>query len=503
MRERESSSVLIVVGLAALLLVVIWTSLPPAPAAPPQLPATPGPTATRLPTEQPGTPRGVITQPTRLISRPQVVAGLLGQPPAWRPDISADGRIVLFMYHNQAVVRYDANTGTAQRINPAPRTTAAAIEQYAPAISGDGESVVYFSAGEPDEDLRDACPPGTPGGQPPFCAHLFLRTASGSLLGRVRVGGAWPGSLSTAINADSRFVAFASAWAYEREGVYLYDRIARTVTAISEGDPTDCCSRDNGGRLVDISDDGRLVAFVSDDPDLEGGAENAGPQVYVYDALFKQVQRVSRGPGGVPANGVSGWQRVPNTEGAAETGLALSGDGRHVAFMSTASNLISPLPPACTHWSWAEDNRFNTCRHIYVYDRRLRRTEIVSVSSRGTPADRASQSPAISADGRYVAFLSMASNLVPDVPAECRAWRPACQQVYLHDRETGETVLVSRAADGGWPDGAATGVALSADGRTAVFSSLAGNIVPGAVGNPPLENVYLVDLSQIVGVGGE
>jgi Tol biopolymer transport system component len=108
-------------------------------------------------------------------------------------------------------------------------------------------------------------------------------------------------------------------------------------------------------------------------------------------------------------------------------GLAISGDGRYVAFGSDASNLV----PGDT----------NGESDVFVYDRQTRQTTCVSVSPSGVPGDNYSYDPAVSADGRYVAFFSAASNLVP-------GGTDNSFDVFVRDRQTGQTTRGSVADNG-------------------------------------------------------
>src|SRR5205814_1700648 len=109
---------------------------------------------------------------------------------------------------------------------------------------------------------------------------------------------------------------------------------------------------------------------------------------------------------------------------------------------------------------------------VFVHDRQTRLTERVSVDSAGNQADGESASPALSADGRYVAFSSSATNLVPgDTNGQ--------SDVFVHDRQTRITERVSVDSAGNQADGESASPALSADGRYVAFSSSATNLVPG------------------------
>jgi Tol biopolymer transport system component len=136
---------------------------------------------------------------------------------------------------------------------------------------------------------------------------------------------------------------------------------------------------------------------------------------------------------------------------------SISADGRFVAFISSASNLV----PSDTN------NTFD----VFVRDRMTGQTEIVSVSSQGIQGNNTSAGSCISADGRFVAFHSRASNLVP---SDTNGY----VDVFIHDRMTGQTEIVSVSSQGVQGNGDSYGCALSADGRFVAFRSDASNLVP-------------------------
>ena len=137
---------------------------------------------------------------------------------------------------------------------------------------------------------------------------------------------------------------------------------------------------------------------------------------------------------------------------------ALSANGRFVAFDSGATNLV------------AGDT--NGQQDIFVHDRRTGTTTRVSVDSAGTQANNASVAPALSADGRFVAFETEATNLVAgDTNGQ--------QDIFVHDRRTGTTTRVSVDSAGTQANSECHLAALSADGRFVTFYSEATNLVPG------------------------
>jgi Tol biopolymer transport system component len=137
---------------------------------------------------------------------------------------------------------------------------------------------------------------------------------------------------------------------------------------------------------------------------------------------------------------------------------SISAHGRFVAFASWATNLVP--------------NDTNGGRDIFVRDREVGHTARVSVGSDGAEANAGSMGPSISADGRFVAFRSSASNLVADDTN-------GVDDIFVHDRETGETIRASVTTDGAEADRISYWPRMSADGRFVVFSSDATNLVPG------------------------
>jgi len=147
---------------------------------------------------------------------------------------------------------------------------------------------------------------------------------------------------------------------------------------------------------------------------------------------------------------------------------AVSANGRYVAFSSDATNLV------------AHDT--NRASDIFVRDTVARLTKRVSVSSRGAQANEDSFGPSLSADGRFVAFTSWASNLVPGDTNRCIAVADSfegCGDVFIHDQRTGTTVRVSVSSSGAQGNERSGGGVISADGRHVAFSSWASTLVPG------------------------
>jgi Tol biopolymer transport system component len=201
-----------------------------------------------------------------------------------------------------------------------------------------------------------------------------------------------------AISADGRFVAFESdasnlvtgdtnfCFGQSCRDIFVHDRQSGVTERVS----VDSAGNQGNGfsDSAAISDDGRYVAFTSFDSNLVPGDDNNAIDVFVHDRQSGTTERVSVDSAGVQSNGSSGWMG----------GLAISGDGRHVAFFSDATNLVT--------------GDTNGQRDVFVHDRASGVTARVSVDSADNQGNDFSSDPAISGDGRYVAFYSSATNLV-------------------------------------------------------------------------------------------
>ena len=191
-----------------------------------------------------------------------------------------------------------------------------------------------------------------------------------------------------------------------------------------------------------ISADGRYVAFQSVATNLVPGGVTYGG-VFVHDRQMGITSHVSVDSAGAQVNGGS-------------EDPAISGDGRFVAFASYASNLV----PGDT----------NDATDIFVHDRQTGSIVRVSVDSTGAQALGWSDSPSLSSDGRFVTFHSDAFNLALDNPS---LWGG----IFVHDRQTSATTLVSVNSDGTPGEGLSHSPVISADGRFVAFFSEAANLL--------------------------
>jgi Tol biopolymer transport system component len=257
-------------------------------------------------------------------------------------------------------------------------------------------------------------------------------------------------SNTAALSPDGNYVAFVSSADNLVPGdgnhlsdVFLHHLRTGATTRVSVGDAgqeaeLECLA-------PSVSRDGRRVVFQSDSANLVPGDTNGFADVFLRDIEHGTTSRVSLGMHGNEAE-------LPCFE------PALSADGRTVAFVSYATNLGA---------GWTIG-----IQDVFVRDLVLGTLECVSVGPAGVTANHSSWDPSLSADGRYVAFYSQASNLVPfDANG--------AHDVFVHDRQTGLTEMVSVSSTGAQANGPSVTCQISADGRFVAFTSHAGNLVPG------------------------
>ncbi|MFN2582670.1 MAG: hypothetical protein ABR498_08025 [Candidatus Dormibacteria bacterium] len=202
-----------------------------------------------------------------------------------------------------------------------------------------------------------------------------------------------------------------------------------------------------------VSADGRYSAFYSIASNLTAGASATTAQAYEHDAVTGQTLPVS-----VASDGKLGDK--------ASFASSISDDGRYVAFESDADNLV-----VNDHNQGGADGN-SEGRDAFVHDRLTGTTTRVSVATDGSEGNESSYDPNISADGRYVAFFSDATNLV----ANDTNGFPDC---FLRDMATGATTLVSLASDGSQGNAGSGYCKVTPGGGKVVFTSAATNMIPG------------------------
>ena len=296
-----------------------------------------------------------------------------------------------------------------------------------------------------------------------FAVHP--RTDRASVTGSGTAGSG--ASSAPSISGDGSLIAFASSSTNFVTGVngtqiYVHNRQTNQIEVASR-DSDSSAINEGGGPSSDpsMSADGRFVAFVSLSSNLV--ANVSGQQIYVRDRQTGQTTAVSKSSAGIIGGGTS---HAP----------AISADGRYVAFASASTNLVTGVNGT----------------QIYLHDRELGLTTLISKDNSGTPvfADGASSSPAISSDGQFVAFASLSTNL---------GTAGGNQQIYIHDRLTGANGTTSLVSKDNVPtagNGNSSTPSISGDGRFVAFMSLATNLVTSVGG----QQIYLHDRNT--GVNG-
>ncbi len=327
-----------------------------------------------------------------------------------------------------------------------------------PALSGTARFVAFQSRAD------NLVPGDANGAEDVFVKNL--RTGAITLASTDADGAQSPArSLYPSISATGRYVAFDRLPSFAqppgpdaRTDVFVKDLRTGSLqraSAAADGTPGDA---DSYG-APSLSANGRRVAFSSQAANLLPGDTNDTADVFVKNLRTGGIALASADAAGVPGNSFS---EQPS----------LSADGLHVAFSSRATNL---LPGDDTHG----------VEQVFVKNLRTGAVAAASADAAGALGDDASLNASISADGRFVAFSSAASNLLPGDTN-------GAADVFVKDMQTGAVVLASADAAGNGALGFSGAPALSPDGRFVAFESTAPNLVPGAGGGHA--DVFLRDL---------
>ena len=312
-----------------------------------------------------------------------------------------------------------------------------------PAISGKGRFIAFQS------NATNLVPGDTNG-----VVDVFVHDRQSGATERVSVdsngnqGNAF--SSIAAVSDNGRFVAFTSGASNLVPGdtngtldVFVHDRQSGETERVSVGSSG---SQGNGSSVFPaISGDGRFVAFNSVAANLVPGDTNGVVDIFVHDRQSGATERVSMDSNGNQGNAISSI-------------AAVSDNGRFVAFTSGASNLVS--------------GDTNSSGDVFLHDRRTGATDRFSVDSSGNQGNTDSNFPAISGNGRFVAFISGASNLVSGDTN-------GVVDVFVHDRRGGVTERVSLDSSGKQGNAFSGKAAINHNGRFVAFASSATNLVPG------------------------
>ena len=387
-------------------------------------------------------------EPTRTERNSVSSDGAQPRRPSYTPALSNSGRYVAFTSYNHRLVPHDTNhnsdvfvrdlaTGKTKRASVSATGRQAWARSESPDISASGRFVAFQSRARnltrSDRNKR---------------YDVFVRDLQGKTtrLASIAPNGSHAG-VTPSLSADGRYVAFAGLDDKGATGhIFVRDlkthRTQRVTVSRTGGRPNGHSSTPS------ISGNGRMVAFVSDATNLVAGDTNGTEDVFVRDMKTHRTETVS-------------VSIQPQQEtGGFNVGPSISADGRWVAFQS-GRDLITGDP--------------NGTGGIFRRDLRTNTTERVSVGEAGEPENGPSVGAAISASGRYVAFTSFASNLVPgDTNQEHGI---PVRDVFVRDAQAGTTTRVSVSDAGTQGDSHSVAATISGDGRFAAFQSQATNLV--------------------------
>ncbi len=376
----------------------------------------------------------------------------------WRPSISRDGRFVAFVSYatnlaandfEMDVFVKDTFSGNVVEVSNTQSGGRSNGDSFNPTITPDGRFVVFESYAS-NLVPEDTSPTG----------DIFLRDLQTGTLERISTSSTGTAgndrSYSPSVSDDGRFVAFRSDANNLVDGdtngkgdIFIKDRLTGELSRVSNA--FDGSQGNNHSFEPAISGDGNKVAFRSYASNLVAGTDNNFEDIYVKDLRTGTILRANTSTDGQQGNNAV-W--VPS----------LSYDGRFLSFPSTATNLV----PGDTNAAW----------DVFLKDLNTGETTRVSTTVNGTQANGASNYATISGDGRYVTFLSSASNLVSDDTN-------GKEDVFIKDTLTGTITRVSTSSDRAQANDASSEAFVSAAGNLVAFTSTATNLVPNDTNGVP------------------
>ena len=363
-------------------------------------------------------------------------------------ESSADNLINNDLNNVDDIFAYDRVNETVELVSVGIDGVAANANSSSAVISGDGNYVSFTSFASnlvandtnnlPDIFLRDLDNQTT---------EVINVSSDGTLANGI--------SLFSAISGNGDYVAFESSAnnlvaddINETVDIFLRDRLNQTTELVTLS--TDGSGANGSSTLGSISDDGQYISFESTAGNLVIGDTNEVSDIFLYNHLNQTNKLISVGLEGVAANGSS-------------TSGLVSGNSGYVVYQSDADNLVA--------------NDINQASDIFIYNLQDGTTKLVSVGLDSAAANGSSRNASISDDGRYVAFLSDADNLVAD-DTNSRA------DIFVRDLKTQTTQIID--ADS-FP-------LLSGDARSLVFTSSLANLVSDDTNDTG--DVFLVELDN-------
>lgn len=389
---------------------------------------------------------------------------------SFNPALSADGQFVAFESGHSsafaaAILRYGLGTGLTDFVHTNAAISTSSFDNVQNLdMSPDGRFIAFVA--------NTNNPPGTT----TSCILLWDASAGTTSLISGNTNGLVPTNSicdQPRVTAAGRYVAFVSNATNLTSNplvgdyhLYLRDTQAGSTTLL-DADTNGVGSLINPAVTLRITPDGQLAAFDCGDGNLVANDRNRGSDIFLRDLTSGAVSLISTHDPGLPTATPNGATTLSSS--------SISTDGRFIAFASDADNLTP--------------NDTNGCGDVFVRDLALGTTVLVSANTNGWSGNAVSFDPAISPDGRFVAFASGANDLVSGDTNRA-------QDIFLRDLQTGTTTLVSVNSAGTGPGNKSSySPVVSAGGRYVLFRSQALNLAPVSGSTVyPAENLFVRDL---------
>lgn len=354
---------------------------------------------------------------------------------------------------------YDgSHRGTTALISVASDGTQSNGNSYYPAIAADGLTIVF------DSDATTLTPNDSNGQRDIF---LYERSSGESTLLSHATDGTPSDGFSEfpILSGDGRMIAYHSDATTlvgndtnTMRDIFAYERDTNTTLRLSLA--WNGAQGNGDSERPALSWDGGIVVFHSEASNLVPQDTNGATDIFLLERATHTITRISVASDGMQGDGDS---ILP----------VISRDGRYVAFASLATNLVA--------------GDYNGLSDIFVHDRTTGETTRISVASDGTEGDGDSRTPTMDGDGKTIAYISLATHLVPDD-------RNQAEDIFIYERETGRTTRISVASNGAEGNDRSLKPSISADGQSVAFYSFASNLVAGDTNDAT--DVFLHDRAE-------
>jgi len=388
------------------------------------------------------------TQASTTVLLSRSTAGVIGNGASRSPSINASGDKIAFRSTATNLVAGDTNGLDDIFVRNTAASTTLRASVSATGVQGNAQSVGASMHPSSDIVAFSSTATNLVADDTNAVSDVFYKNFTNGFISRLSVNGSnvqGNGSSGSPVVSGGSFVVFLSDATNLVEGDTnaVGDGFARWAESITLRVTNTGFDGDGESLVASISDSGRYVVFNSTASNLVEGDTNGERDIFRLDLLDLTMLRVSVTNGGGQANGTAFYSSI-------------SADGRYVAFLSSASNLVT--------------GDTNGASDVFVRDIVSGSTKRISVSTAGAQANNGSSPPAINASGRYVTFGSDATNLVVGDTN-------SLPDVFVHDLQTAQTTRVSVNNVGQQGNGFSGEPSISDDGNLVAFTSYATNLV--------------------------